>query len=116
MRCVVLLLIVLGLGFAPAPVFRIRPIPLAGKWSVKFANGVVETCELRANGRASVAEPARSSGGKAEAEGNAVVITFDDDRIERWSVRGAGVAVEHWFPASQYPAGPSVRGSGRRLP
>jgi hypothetical protein len=74
---VVPLLIVLSLGFAPAPVFRGKrttPRLLAGKWEVKFANGVVQRCEVRTDGTASVAEPARSSEGKAKTKGNAVVI------------------------------------------
>lgn len=118
MRRVTLLLVVLSLAFAPAPLPKNRATPrlLAGKWVVKFANGVVEKCELRKDGTAFVAEPARSSGGTTQAKGNAVVITFADDRVERWSVSGASVVVEHWFPASRYPAGPSVRGTARRLP
>ena len=119
MRSVVLPLIVLNLGFAPAPVYREKrasPRHLAGHWVVEFANGVVETCEVRADGTASVVEPARSSQGKTAAKGSAVVITFDDDRVERWSGTGASVMVEHWFPASRYPAGPSVVGTARRMP
>jgi hypothetical protein len=105
-------------SYAPAPPPRSRASPrlLAGRWTVKFANGVVQTSELRPDGTASVAEPARSSGGKAEVRGDAVVITFDDGRVERWSVSGTSVVVEHWFPASRYPSGPSVRGAARRLP
>ena len=119
MRRVVPLLFILSLGFAPAPVFREKattPRSLAGKWVVKFANGVVETFEVRTDGTDSVVEPARSSGGKTAAKGNAVVITFEDDRVERWSVAGASVTVEHWFPASRYPAGPSVPGTAQRMP
>src|SRR5437899_2542840 len=107
MRRVVPLLIVMGLGLAPAPVFRQRPTTprlLAGTWGVRFANGVVQRCEVRADGTASVAEPARSSGRRAEAKGGSVVMTFDDGRVERWSATGAGATVEHWFPASGYPS------------
>jgi hypothetical protein len=83
---------------------------------VEFANGVVETCEVRRDGTASVTEPRRSSGGRAKAKDGAVVITFSDDRVERWAVRGGRVVVEHWFPASLYPAGAPVRGVARRSP
>jgi hypothetical protein len=119
MRRVVPLLIVLSLGFAPAPVYRERaatPRSLAGDWDVTFTNGVVEKCEVRADGTASVVEPARSSWGRAEAKGNSVVMTFEDGRVERWSAGGAGVTVEHWFPASRYPAGPAVLGRAKRTP
>ena len=118
MRRVIPLLIAMSLGFAPVPVYRERQADqrrLAGRWSVEFANGVVETCELRADGGASVAEPARASGGKSRVVGAALVITFEDGRVERWKVGSAGVAVEHWSPASRYPSGPSVRGTARRL-
>jgi hypothetical protein len=117
-QSVLLIVVALSLAFAPAPLPRNRTNPrlLAGKWVVKFTNGVVQTCELRTDGMAFVAEPARSSGGRTQAKGNAVVITFNDDRVERWSVRGTSVAVEHWFPASRYPSGPSVRGIAQRLP
>lgn len=103
-------------GYAPAPhrTNRASVSRLAGRWTVEFANGVVETCEVRRDGKASVAEPRRSSPGKAENKGGAVVITFDDGRVERWAVRGGRVVVEHWFPASQYPAGAPVRGVARR--
>ena len=57
-----------------------------------------------------------SSGGKAQANGNSVVMTFDDGRIERWSDGGAGVMVEHWFPASHYPSRPAVLGRAKRAP
>ena len=59
------------------------PRLLAGRWDVAFANGVVERCEVRADGTASVTEPARSSRGKAEAKGSSVVMTFEDGRVER---------------------------------
>jgi hypothetical protein len=113
-----LLFVVVALAFAPAPFPRNRASIriLAGKWTVTFANGVVESCNLRKDGTASVVEPARSSGGKAEDKNKAVVITFDDGRIERWSDSGTSVKVEHWYPASGYPSGPSVLGSARRSP
>jgi len=37
---------------------------LVGQWTVEFANGVVETCDLVKDGTANVAEPKRSSQGK----------------------------------------------------
>jgi hypothetical protein len=103
-------------GYAPAPLptNRVSVSRLAGRWTVTFANGVVETCEVRRDGTASVTEPRRSSPGRARAKGGAVVITFNDDRVERWSVRDGRVVVEHWFPGSQYPSGTRVRGVARR--
>jgi hypothetical protein len=105
----------MGLAPAPFPDRRSRRLPV-GRWTVKFANGVIETCEVRSDRTAAVSEPRRSSPGKAVARGGAVVITFDDDRVERWTARGNRMVVEHWFPASRYPSGPRVLGLATRLP
>jgi hypothetical protein len=104
-----------GLAPAPFPNRHSRRLPV-GRWTVRFANGVVETCEIRSDRTAAVKEPLRSSPGKAEARGGTVVITFDDDRLERWTARGSQMVVEHWFPASQYPSGPKVMGLATRTP
>jgi hypothetical protein len=88
-----------------------------GKWRVVFDNGVVETCEVRRDGSATVAEPLRSSRGKAKAGAKGVVvIVCDDDRTERWTPDGKRMVVEHFFPGSQYPGGKSVRGVAKRVP
>ncbi len=89
---------------------------LFGKWTVTFANGVVETCEVRSDGTASESEPQRSADGKAEASGGALVITFEDGRVERWNLIGGRVVVEHWCPATAYPAGAAAVGVADRLP
>jgi hypothetical protein len=83
---------------------------------VTFANGVVETCEVRADGTASESEPHRSADGKVETSGSALVITFEDGRVERWNLISGRVVVEHWCPAAAYPAGASVVGVADRLP
>jgi hypothetical protein len=83
-----------------------------GKWTVTFANGVVETCDVRANWTVSASEPKRSADGKAEVKGNALVITFADDRVERWTTVDKRVVVEHFFPGTEFPAGARVLGIG----
>jgi hypothetical protein len=50
---------------------------------------------VRPDGTASEAEPNRASDGKAEATGNALVITFDDGRVERWTLISGRMVVEH---------------------
>ncbi len=40
----------------------------AGRWSVTFANGVSQTCEIRRDGTASVVEPRRNSNGKTQVQ------------------------------------------------
>jgi len=105
----------LALAPAPFPSRRATRLP-EGRWTVKFTNGVVETCVVRSDRTAAVNEPLRSSPGKAEARDGAVVITFADDRVERWTARSNRMVVEHWFPASQYPGGRKVVGFATRSP
>lgn len=86
-----------------------------GKWSVEFANGVIEVCEIREDGTAFVVEPLRASGGKAAVKGGSVVIVFEDDRVERWTPVGRRLVVEHWFPGSQLPTATPVLGIAERI-
>jgi hypothetical protein len=81
-----------------------------GKWKVEFANGVTEVCSIGNGGEASVEEPQRKSDGTAEVQGGSVVVTFQDDRVERWTKVGKRCVVEHWFPSSGYPAAAPVLG------
>ena len=85
-----------------------------GKWSVEFSNGVAETCEIRSDGTAYVVEPLRTAGGKARVEESSVVITFDDDRVERWTAVGKRHVVEHWFPTSHFTTASPVFGISER--
>jgi hypothetical protein len=81
---------------------------------VEFANGVKETVGVGNGGESSVQEPQRRSMGKAEAKGCSIVITFYDDRIERWTAVGERYVVEHWFPASRLPVATPVVGIAER--
>jgi len=83
-----------------------------GKWTIEFANGVIEVCELRKDGTASVVEPLRSSNGKAEITDGSVAIVFEDDRVERWTQVGKRLVVEHWAASAQFPSGKPVLGIG----
>lgn len=81
-----------------------------GKWNVEFANGVKEVCDIGNGGESIVEEPQRRSGGMAVVKGGSVVITWNDNRVERWTPVGKRWVVEHWFPASQVPVVPPVLG------
>jgi hypothetical protein len=63
-----------------------------------------------------VDEPLRRSRGRAEINGNSIVLTFSDDRVERWTPVGNRFVVEHWFPGSQFPAARAVLGIAERTP
>jgi hypothetical protein len=85
-----------------------------GRWIIEFRNGVVEECEIRQDGSATVVEPLRASPGRVELGARSVVIRYDDDRVERCTPLGRRMIVEHWFPASAFPAGKAVLGVARR--
>ena len=104
-------------GNAPKP-----PAPEAddglpiGTWTVEFANGVVETCEIKKDGTASVVEPRRTASGKVTVKDGAFLVAFEDDRLERWTPVGKCLVVEHWYPASKIPVVMPVLGIGERTP
>ncbi|HKB03214.1 MAG TPA: hypothetical protein VKD90_13390 [Gemmataceae bacterium] len=112
----VLLALAIPLLTSAAPRLRTPDPNLpVGKWRVHFDNGVVERCEIRMNGTASVVEPLRSSPGKWSVKDGSVVIVSDDDRLERWThVEGQWV-VEHWCPVAAFPEGAAAaRGTAKR--
>jgi hypothetical protein len=93
----------------PAPARASVPV---GRWSIEFANGVKEVCEVRKDRTASVVESLRSSTGKAEVKDGSLVLVFQDDRVERWTAVGARMVVEHWAASAQFPCGTPVLGIG----
>jgi hypothetical protein len=104
-------------GDPPASLAK-NPSPDAkftGRWMVTFSNGVIESCEVRNDGSASESETLRSSEGKVTQQAGSVVITFADDRVERWTPVDKRMVVEHWFPAAAYPAGDRVVGIADRV-
>jgi hypothetical protein len=103
-------------GDDPRPVGLgdVQGAPAVGKWKVEFANGVVQESHIRRDGDASVEEPRRRSNGTAQAQGGALVITFDDDRVERWTPVGTRFVVEHWFPGLRLPTTTAVLGIAER--
>src|SRR5262249_32942906 len=104
-------------GNAPAKENRSSETAWAvGKWRVEFTNGVTEVCVVGRGGVAIVHEPLRRARGKAEVSGNSVVLTFHDDRVERWTPVGQRFVVEHWFPGSQFPGAVPVLGIAERAP
>jgi hypothetical protein len=86
------------------------PASIAGKWRVEFSNGVKQVCDFIDNGVCSVEQPHRRSIGKAEKQGGSTVITFADDRVERWTRVGDRFVVEHWYPGSRLPTVSPVLG------
>jgi hypothetical protein len=87
-----------------------------GKWNVEFTNGVTEVCVVGRGGTAVVDEPRRRSRGTVAAQGGSVVMTFHDDRVERWTPVGKRFVVEHFFPGSGFPTATPVLGIAERTP
>jgi hypothetical protein len=86
-----------------------------GRWQIQFANGVLEICKIRQNGTTSVVEPKRASEGRVEIKDGSVLLTFRDQRIERWTWHGRQILVEHWCPGNEYPNAKPVRGLAERV-
>jgi hypothetical protein len=107
------LLLTLGLTIAVAQADPPRPmdpaIP-AGKWTIEFANGVIEKIEIKKDATATVTEPARTSEGQVTAILGTYLFVYEDNRVERWTRVGKRMVVEHWASAEQYPNGTPVRG------
>jgi hypothetical protein len=112
---VFLIVLAAPLFIAAAPRLR-EPDPQlpVGKWRVEFANGVIETCEIAQDGSSSVVEPRRSSPGKWTVKDGAVLITSNDDRLERWRHVDGRWVVDHRCPVAAYPEGSPVRGVAKR--
>lgn len=100
---------------AAAPRLR-NPDPAhpVGSWRITFANGVIETCEIKPDGSATESEPLRSSPGKWKVVDRSIIVTFDDNRLERWTNDGERWRVEHWCPVAAYPEGSPVVGVAKR--
>jgi len=112
-------IVVCPLMFAKMPLAE-EPMPPAGlpagKWNVEFANGVNESVEIGNDAAAKVVEPLRASAGKVTVNGTSLVIKYEDDRIERWTLVGKQHIVEHWFPGSQLPTVTPILGIAQRAP
>lgn len=102
-------------SFSPRTPAELAARMPVGKWSVTFANGVRQTCEIREDGAASVVEPRRTSKGKAVLNGESIVVTFEDERAERWTPVAERLVVEHWYPAVRVPVSTPVLGIAERV-
>jgi len=89
-----------------------------GKWNVEFTNGVTEVCDVFNfdGGQVTVDEPRRRSRGTVVVKRGSVVMTFNDNRVERWTRVGKRFVVEHWFPGSGSPTATPVLGIAERTP
>jgi hypothetical protein len=89
--CALIALPLLSAGWWPAPP---DALPV-GKWSVEIANGIAQACEFRRDGTATVAEPGRAAGARVTPLAGALLVVYEDDRVERWTPVGRRMVVEH---------------------
>lgn len=82
----------------------------AGHWRAEFANGIVQTYTLSADGSATVDAGAWHDTGTVEKGNGYFIVRFSEDRAERWTRVGGRMVIEHWFPASRLPTEPPVLG------
>ena len=85
---------------------------LAGTWVVSYGNGARRTYDVTADGTVRLREEGRT--GQLQ-HGDDLVLRFDDGKVERWTPARGRLLVEHWDPASRFPAQPpTVLGVGVR--
>jgi hypothetical protein len=122
-RTLPFLLLSAAVSFAPGPRGDVpakgsnptRAVFPVGKWNVEFANGVKEVCLIGNGGETTVTEPGRGAHGMAEFHGGSFIITYNDNRVERWTPVGKRFVVEHWFPGSRLPTVTPVLGIADRI-
>ncbi|MFT6864951.1 MAG: hypothetical protein ACJAVK_003523 [Akkermansiaceae bacterium] len=84
-------------------------IPI-GTFEITFMNGVFETCEFAEDATVKVTQENRASVGRAEVKDGKIVVRYEDDRIEEWSLIDGAYFVNHWHPISSWPDQGSVMG------
>lgn len=85
-----------------------------GTWWTKFANGVNQRNTMRQADCRGGNDHGWSSEGKIDHDNGRIIVTYDDDRIERWTRVRHRMVVEHWHPASAYPDATPIVGIAER--
>ena len=81
-----------------------------GVFQVSFMNGVAETCEFLEDATVKVTQENRTAIGRAEVNEDHILVRYEDDRIERWSIMDGAYFVTHWHPISSWPDQANVMG------
>lgn len=74
-----------------------------GTFEITFMNGVVETCEFSEDSTVKVTQNNRASVGHAEVNDGKILVRYEDDRIEQWSLIDGAYFVNHWHPITSWP-------------
>jgi hypothetical protein len=85
-----------------------------GTWRVTCTNEAIRSYEVDADDTVRFFEENLQTRLQRRGE---VFVQFDDGRLERWTLAGERLLVEHWNPASKYPKQPPTEiGIGVRIP
>jgi len=74
-----------------------------GEFQVTFMNEVIENCEFAEDATVKVTQGNRASVGRAEVNDGKILVRYEDDRIEQWSLIDGAYFVNHWHPISSWP-------------
>jgi len=79
--------------------------PFAGKWEVKYSNGVLRKYTVTSNGILSKEENGQLRvGGRLYCIGNEIFADFVDWQFERWTLVDDRVKINHYNPFTLYPS------------
>lgn len=85
-----------------------------GIWWTRFSNGVNQRNTMRQADCRGGNDHGWSSQGNLDHDAGRIIVTYDDDRLERWTPVGHRMVVEHWHPASAYPDAKPIVGIAER--
>ena len=89
-----------------------------GAWDVSYSIGTSRRYRINASGKVEwMNGDSVSATSQIAKKGNDYMLDFNDGKLERISLRGAKLLVEHFDPGRRYPnAGPNTTGTGEKLP
>ncbi|MCI0359640.1 MAG: hypothetical protein L0211_14280 [Planctomycetaceae bacterium] len=98
---------------APRVLTASKPGPwasLAGSWKIAYANGAVRRYTIEEEGSVVFVEEQRR--GTLAKRDRDVVLDFGDGKLERLGLVNETLLIEHFNPATSYPAGEPLRARG----
>ena len=74
----------------------------AGVWLIRYQNGAIRQYTIEPNGDVEWTDFNPAKKGRITAQGNDHLLDFEDGKIERISVNGSEVRIEHFDPMAKY--------------
>ncbi|MBT3381100.1 MAG: hypothetical protein HN742_20915 [Lentisphaerae bacterium] len=91
----------------------VDPLRLVGKWRVEYDNNSSRSYGIRSNGTAIWLDTGLE--GKLLVEGPDLLLDVGDGKLEKLTLKGKRLHVEHFNPKSLYPDGTPLKGLGKRI-